>query len=221
MTYIKQDWVDERIDGEEKYTITSTDGTIQGATIALANTIIRAGTPITAERMTHIEEGIEAAHVLAEASGNGAPAQHGLNHGAGGSDPVTIVKAQISDFPTSMTPTPHAASHNAGGSDAISISKNQIYDLDFSQIGGGGLTEYSANLAPGGSWNAGTRQQAVNVPGSSAKTNLIIAPKMEQSNSYEEWCNCGVRCVARSGDTLTFQCEGIPTIVIGVMILGA
>ena len=84
----------------------------------------------------------------------------------------------------------------------------------------GGFTNYGATLQPGASWNATTRQQTVNVPGSANSANLLTGPDIGMANSYEEWCNCGVRCVARSGNTLTFQCEAIPSVAIRVSILG-
>lgn len=84
----------------------------------------------------------------------------------------------------------------------------------------GGFTNYGATLQPGASWNATTRQQTVNVPGSANSTNLLTGPDIGTANSYEEWCNCGVRCVVRSGNILTFQCEAIPSVAITVSILG-
>lgn len=60
MTYVKQEWKDEILNGAEKYRITRSDGTIiaENVSIELISQILQAGTPITAERMNHIEEGI-------------------------------------------------------------------------------------------------------------------------------------------------------------------
>ncbi len=49
---------------------------------------------------------------------------HASSHAAGGSDVVSITKAQISDFN-------HAASHASGSTDAISIKQSQINDFVF------------------------------------------------------------------------------------------
>lgn len=95
-----------------------------------------------------------------------------------------------------------------------------IYMHNGQLVQNGGFTNYGATLQPGASWNATTRQQAVNVPGSANSANLLTGPDIGTANSYEEWCNCGVRCVARSGNTLTFQCEAIPSVAIRVSILG-
>ncbi len=94
------------------------------------------------------------------------------------------------------------------------------YYLNGQPLRTGGFTNYGATLQPGASWNATTRQQTVNVPGSANSANLLTGPDIGTANSYEEWCNCGVRCVARSGNTLTFQCEAIPSVAIRVSILG-
>lgn len=94
------------------------------------------------------------------------------------------------------------------------------YYLNGQPLRAGGFTNYGATLQPGASWNATTRQQTVNVPGSANSANLLTGPDIGTANSYEEWCNCGVRCVARSGNTLTFQCEAIPSVAIRVSILG-
>lgn len=60
MTYVKQEWKDEILNGAEKYRITRSDGTIlaENVSVELITQILQAGTPITAERMNHIEDGI-------------------------------------------------------------------------------------------------------------------------------------------------------------------
>ena len=65
MTYIKNVWNDEILEGEERFTIKRDDDStiVDGAKIELKNNIIVAGTPVDAERMNHIEQGISEAHV--------------------------------------------------------------------------------------------------------------------------------------------------------------
>lgn len=58
MAYIKQEWKDEILNGPEQYNITAPGTNINGAEITLSTPITQAGTPVTAERMNHIEEGI-------------------------------------------------------------------------------------------------------------------------------------------------------------------
>ena len=56
MTYVKQEWKDEILNGAEKYRITRSDGTIiaENVSIELISQILQAGTPITAERADQI-----------------------------------------------------------------------------------------------------------------------------------------------------------------------
>lgn len=58
MAYVKQEWKDEVLNGPEQYNITAPGTNINGAEITLSTPITQAGTPITAERMNHIEDGI-------------------------------------------------------------------------------------------------------------------------------------------------------------------
>lgn len=58
MAYIKQEWKDEVLNGPEQYNITAPGTNINGAEITLSTPITQAGTPVTAERMNHIEDGI-------------------------------------------------------------------------------------------------------------------------------------------------------------------
>ena len=172
------------------------------------------------------------------------PTPHAVSHGFGQADSITISKSQISDFPTSIQAEAYAASHSTGGSDPISPSSIGAMPISPSVIEAsqGNLTvvgnlNVSGNLykqgelmgairlgftLPGGSaWNANTKTQTINVAtvGTSTAVNLIFNPNMAVPNSYETWCNCGVRCISRNGTELTFKCETIPTTNIGVIVL--
>lgn len=60
--YTKQTWQDEVLAGDERYAITD-DGTgviAASAEIALTTGVVQAGSPVDADRMNHIEEGIDA-----------------------------------------------------------------------------------------------------------------------------------------------------------------
>lgn len=63
MTYIKQTWTDENLIGDPRYDIHNDDGTPinENVRIGLSNDVETAGTPLTAERMNHIEGGVETA----------------------------------------------------------------------------------------------------------------------------------------------------------------
>lgn len=64
MAYIKQTWKDEVLNGPEQYNITAPGTNINGAKITLSTPITQAGTPVTAERMNKIEQGIFDAHEM-------------------------------------------------------------------------------------------------------------------------------------------------------------
>ena len=62
MAYVKQEWKDEVINGSAPvYRLTRADGSVvaDNVSIELVTQIIQAGTQVTAERMNHIEDGIE------------------------------------------------------------------------------------------------------------------------------------------------------------------
>lgn len=73
MTYIKQTWHDEALADDARYDIIADDETPieTDVEIKLSTDVITAGTPLTAERMNHIENGIETIDG-ALASGNAA-----------------------------------------------------------------------------------------------------------------------------------------------------
>ena len=69
------------------------------------------------------------------------------------------------------------------------------------------------------SWNSSTMQQTVTCAG-------ILADKTEQrvicaavDESYDStWNTCYVQCVGRAADSLTFQCDEIPTVAVEVFV---
>lgn len=66
MAYTKQTWVDEALDGENpQYTLRGANGEIvhDDISIMLKTPIVQPGSPVNADRMNHIEGGIEAAHI--------------------------------------------------------------------------------------------------------------------------------------------------------------
>ena len=72
---------------------------------------------------------------------------------------------------------------------------------------------------PTAGWNSSTKQQAAAVSGILAdgtKQRVICSPVDE---SYESaWNSCYVQCVGHGADSLTFQCDEIPTAAIEVYV---
>lgn len=68
-------------------------------------------------------------------------------------------------------------------------------------------------------WNANTKQQTVTVSGILAdgtKQKVICSPVDESYDSA--WNTCYVQCVGHAADSLTFQCDEIPTAAVEVFV---
>lgn len=68
-------------------------------------------------------------------------------------------------------------------------------------------------------WDSDTKQQTVNVPGiltQSTKQRVICSPVDESYDSA--WNSCYVQCVDHGADSLTFQCDEIPTVSVEVFV---
>ena len=68
-------------------------------------------------------------------------------------------------------------------------------------------------------WNSSTKQQTVTVSGILAdgtKQRVICSPVDESYDSA--WNSCYVQCVGHEADSLTFQCDEIPTAAIEVYV---
>lgn len=79
MAYTKQTWQNEVLNGAEKYHISAPGTNIEDALISLSTPITQAGTPVTAERMNKIEQGIFDAHDMF-AEGSFLPVLKGLTN---------------------------------------------------------------------------------------------------------------------------------------------
>ena len=149
-------------------------------------------------------------------------------------------KVQLSDGTTLMdltqdTVTPQtllsgATAHNAAGEqisgavapvrydvaqDLTSEQKKQARD----NIGASAtVTMRKVTLTTSG-WNSSTKQQAVAVSGVLAdgtKQQVICSPVDESYDSA--WNSCYVQCVGHGADSLTFQCDEIPTAAVEVFV---
>lgn len=68
-------------------------------------------------------------------------------------------------------------------------------------------------------WNSSTKQQTVAVPGILADTTKQCIYPAPVDTSYDSaWNSCGVLCVAQAADSLTFQCDTVPTASIDVYV---
>ena len=68
-------------------------------------------------------------------------------------------------------------------------------------------------------WNSSTKQQSVTVTGVLAdgtKQRVFCSPVDESYDSV--WNVCYVQCVGHGADSLTFQCDEIPTAAIEVYV---
>ena len=68
-------------------------------------------------------------------------------------------------------------------------------------------------------WNSSTKQQTVAVSGILAdgtKQQVICSPVDESYDSV--WNSCYVQCVGHGADSLTFQCDEIPTAAVEVYV---
>lgn len=68
-------------------------------------------------------------------------------------------------------------------------------------------------------WNSSTKQQSVAVSGVLAdgtKQRVICSPVDESYDSA--WNSCYVQCVGHGADSLTFQCDEIPTAAVEVFV---
>lgn len=71
----------------------------------------------------------------------------------------------------------------------------------------------------GAGWSSSTKQQTVAVPGVLAdgtKQKVICSPVDESYDSA--WNTCYVQCVGHAADSLTFQCDEIPTAAVEVFV---
>ena len=123
-----------------------------------------------------------------------------------------------------------ATAHNAAGErisgavapvrydvaqDLTSDQKNQARD----NIGASAtVTMRKVTLTTAG-WNSSTKQQTVAVSGILAdgtKQRVICSPVDESYSSA--WNSCYVQCVGYGADSLTFQCDEIPTEAVEVYV---
>ena len=149
-------------------------------------------------------------------------------------------KVQLSDGTTLMdltqdTVTPQtllsgATAHNAAGEQISGAVAPVRYDVAQGltsdqkkqardNIGASAtVTMRKVTLTTSG-WNSSTKQQTVSVSGVLAdgtKQRVICSPVDESYASA--WNSCYVQCVGHGADSLTFQCDEIPTAAVEVFV---
>ena len=68
-------------------------------------------------------------------------------------------------------------------------------------------------------WNSSTMQQTVTCAGilSDKTKQMVICAAVDES--YDSaWNTCYVQCVGRAADSLTFQCDEVPTVAVEVFV---
>lgn len=123
-----------------------------------------------------------------------------------------------------------ATAHNAAGEqisgavapvrydvvqDLTSDQKNQARD----NIGASATVIMSKVTLAVAGWNSSTKQQTAAVSGILAdgtKQKVICSPVDESYDSA--WNSCYVQCVGHGVDSLTFQCDEIPTAAVDVYV---
>lgn len=69
-------------------------------------------------------------------------------------------------------------------------------------------------------WNSSTKQQSVTVDGVLADTTAQEISPIPVDTSYNSaWKACGIECVSQAANSLTFQCETVPTADIEVYVV--
>lgn len=98
------------------------------------------------------------------------------------------------------------------------VSKSDL-DSDVQSMLATGEVKMRKVTLPVTSWNSNTKQQTVTVSGVLAdgtKQKVICSPVDESYDSA--WNACYVQCVGHGADSLTFQCDEIPTVAVEVFV---
>lgn len=98
------------------------------------------------------------------------------------------------------------------------VSKSDLDSSVQAMLDAGEVKMRKVTLTVAG-WDSNTKQQTVAVSGILAdgtKQKVICSPVDESYDSV--WNSCYVQCVGHGADSLTFQCDEIPTIVVDVFV---
>ena len=126
--------------------------------------------------------------------------------------PVTSVNGKTGAVSVNVPTVPSTTSLLKGdGSGGLMVA---VAETDFASP----VSMRKVTLTTAG-WGSSTKQQTVAVPGILAdgtKQKVICSPIDESYDSA--WNSCYVQCVGHGADSLTFQCDEIPTAAIEVFV---
>ena len=126
--------------------------------------------------------------------------------------PVTSVNGKTGAVSVNVPTVPSTTSLIKGdGSGGLMVA---VAETDFAST----VSMRKVTLTTAG-WGSSTKQQTVAVPGILAdgtKQKVICSPIDESYDSA--WNSCYVQCVGHGADSLTFQCDEIPTAAIEVFV---
>ena len=126
--------------------------------------------------------------------------------------PVTSVNGKTGAVSVNVPTVPSTTSLIKGdGSGGLMVA---VAETDFASP----VSMRKVTLTTAG-WGSSTKQQTVAVPGILAdgtKQKVICSPIDESYDSA--WNSCYVQCVGHGADSLTFQCDEIPTAAIEVFV---
>ena len=126
--------------------------------------------------------------------------------------PVTSVNGKTGAVSVNVPTVPSTTSLIKGdGSGGLMVA---VAETDFASP----VSMRKVTLTTAG-WGSSTKQQTVAVPGMLAdgtKQKVICSPIDESYDSA--WNSCYVQCVGHGADSLTFQCDEIPTAAIEVFV---
>lgn len=156
----------------------------------------------------------------------------------------THTKANITDFPSSMTPTVHKDTHKTGGSDALapadigaaaathnhSASNITSGTLPIARGGTGKTTAADALTSLGAQakvktltlsltvagWSATSKTQTRAAGGVTASNVVIVSPAATSQDAYS---SAGVKCTGQGASSLTFTCDTVPTEALSVNVV--
>lgn len=129
---------------------------------------------------------------------------------------IDIKRFNGQDYDTLLpTPADHAATHQANGSDPITMQTGNYGNgtVTAAKIAANAVsTSFTVTLAVA-SWS--NKNQTVTASGVTTSNTIIVTPAPASFLAYGE---AQVRCISQATNSLTFQCEDVPTVALTVNV---